>query len=426
MNRKAQKKDVVPCLRFPEFRDAGEWEVKRLGELTNPITERVGSKKLIPLSITSGVGFVSQTEKFGRDISGWQYQKYVVLKKGQFSYNKGNSKTFPQGSIYQLREFEKAVVPNAFYSFEFKDNYVPAFFKGYFEKNFHGQQLARFITSGARSDGLLNISAKDFFNIILPTPSDRSEQQKIADCLSSLDELIELEARQCEALRQHKKGLMQQLFPREGETTPRLRFPEFRDAGAWEVKRLGKISEVVRGGSPRPISQFLTDKKEGLNWLKIGDILEGAKYVVATQEKIKPSGSTKTREVVPGDLILSNSMSFGRPYIMKIKACIHDGWLAITRISELQTNEFLYYFVMSGPAQQYLHDAAAGGGVRNLNADIVKLLPVSIPSEVKEQQKIADCLSALDELIELQSQKVEALRQHKKGLMQQLFPQEVA
>ncbi len=204
---------LVPRLRFPEFRDAGAWEAKRLGELTNRITERIDSKKLTPVSITSGAGFVSQAEKFGRDISGRQYEKYIVLKEGQFSYNKGNSKTFPQGAIYQLREFKEAAVPNAFYSFEFKDDYVPEFFRGYFEKNFHGHQLVRFITSGARSDGLLNIGANDFFSIVLPTPRSRAEQQKIADCLSSLDELIELQSQKVEALKQHKKGLMQQMFP---------------------------------------------------------------------------------------------------------------------------------------------------------------------------------------------------------------------
>ncbi|WP_294031973.1 restriction endonuclease subunit S, partial [Thiolapillus sp.] len=208
-----KKKSLVPRLRFPEFREAGAWEVKRLGELASRITGRVGSKKLIPISISSGVGFVSQAEKFGRDISGKQYEKYIALERGQFSYNKGNSKTFPQGSIYQLQEFEDAAVPNAFYSFEFKKKYVPEFYNGYFEKNFHGHQLARFITSGARSDGLLNISAADFFSIVLPTPTNRDEQQKIAHCLSSLDEVIGLQAKKVQALKQHKKGLMQQLFP---------------------------------------------------------------------------------------------------------------------------------------------------------------------------------------------------------------------
>ena len=161
-----KKKSVVPRLRFPEFRNAGEWEVKQLGEISNRIVEKVCDEELVPVSITAGTGFVSQVEKLGRNISGKQYKNYVRLRKRQFSYNKGNSKVYPQGCIYQLHEFEEAAVPNVFYSFEFRKDYVPEFFEGYFELNYHGKQLAKYITSDARSDGLLNISADNFFNII--------------------------------------------------------------------------------------------------------------------------------------------------------------------------------------------------------------------------------------------------------------------
>ena len=175
--------------------------------------EKVENRKMTTVSISAGVGFVSQAEKFSRDISGQQYKNYVVLRNGDFSYNKGNSKKFPQGCIYKLKEFEEAAVPNAFISFKFKDNYIGDFYQGYFDNNYHGKQLQKFITSGARMDGLLNISPNDFFTILFPTPKNPKEQQKIADCLSSLDELITAEAQKLDALKTHKKGLMQQLFP---------------------------------------------------------------------------------------------------------------------------------------------------------------------------------------------------------------------
>ena len=205
---------------------------------------------------------------------------------------------------------------------------------------------------------------------------------------------------------------------------PRLRFPEFRDAGEWEVKRLGIIAKVIRGSSPRPISQFLTKDDDGFNWLKIGDISNESKYVYSTEQKIEKSGVSKTREVYPGDLILSNSMSFGRPYIMGIRACIHDGWLALTDLKYGLSSEFLYYFILSDHSQRRLHDAAAGGGVRNLNVDIVKFLSIATPICAKEQQKIADCLTSLDDLIRAGEAQLVALKDHKKGLMQQLFPRE--
>ena len=205
---------------------------------------------------------------------------------------------------------------------------------------------------------------------------------------------------------------------------PRLRFPEFLDAGEWAVKRLGIIAKVIRGSSPRPISQFLTKEDDGFNWLKIGDISNESKYVYSTEQKIEKSGASKTREVYPGDLILSNSMSFGRPYIMGIRACIHDGWLALTDLKYGLSSEFLYYFMLSDHSQRRLHDAAAGGGVRNLNVDIVKFLSIATPISSKEQQKIADCLASLDDLIRAGEAQLVALKDHKKGLMQQLFPRE--
>ena len=213
--------------------------------------------------------------------------------------------------------------------------------------------------------------------------------------------------------------------PRDAEPslTPKLRFPEFRDRPAWLETTLGQRSEVLRGGSPRPIDGYLTADSTGLNWLKIGDVEKGSKYVTQTQERVRREALSKTREVNPGDLILSNSMSFGRPYILQIKSCIHDGWIAVTEINDEIDRDYLYYFISSSGSQAYFEDNAAGGGVRNLNADIIKTLPLVYPQK-REQQKIAECLSTLDELIGAESQKLDALKAHKKGLMQQLFPRE--
>ena len=205
------------------------------------------------------------------------------------------------------------------------------------------------------------------------------------------------------------------------QNVPQLRFPEFRDE--WKEMQLGKLSIILRGGSPRPIDSYLTSEANGLNWLKIGDVDKESKYIVETKERVKKSALKKTRVVNPGDLIMSNSMSFGRPYILKIESCIHDGWIAITEIQECIKSIFLFYFILSDSSQLYFLNAAAGGGIKNLNADIVKLLPVSFP-EKNEQQKIADCLSSLDELIDAEAQKLGSLKDHKKGLMQQLFPAE--
>lgn len=204
---------------------------------------------------------------------------------------------------------------------------------------------------------------------------------------------------------------------------PKLRFPEFREAGAWEEKILDDFATIVRGGSPRPIDEYITNDANSLNWLKIGDIDKESKFVTSTQEKVIPAALTKTRVVNPGDLILSNSMSFGRPYILEIQTCIHDGWIAVSEIKSRIDRDYLYYLMMTSASQTYFSKNAAGSGVQNLNADIIKLLPVAYPNK-KEQQKIADCLTSLDDLIRLEAEKLAAIKAHKKGLMQQLFPAE--
>jgi len=401
-----KKKAMVPKLRFPEFRDAGPWEVKRLGEISDRIIEKVGDRELVPVSITAGTGFVSQIEKFGRNISGKQYKNYILLRKGQFSYNKGNSKTFPQGCIYQLREFEEAAVPNAFYSFAFRRDYVPEFYKGYFETNFHGKQLIKYITSSARSDGLLNISPNDFFSIILPTPIDKDEQQKIADCLSSLDELIELQTQKLEALKAHKKGLMQQLFPQEGETTPRLRFPEFRDAGPWEVKRLGEVCDVL-DNLRKPITS--TKRRPGpypyygasgvIDY--IDDYIFDERLLLIGEDGAKWGPYEKTAFIVEGKYWVNNHAHVLRPTL--VIDTLLENWLTVSDISIYVT----------------------GAAPPKLTLDNLKSIRVPIPPNRDEQQKIADCLSSIDEVIELEAKKLDALKAHKKGLMQQLFPQEV-
>jgi type I restriction enzyme, S subunit len=204
---------------------------------------------------------------------------------------------------------------------------------------------------------------------------------------------------------------------------PKLRFPEFQDEAGWANHKLSDLTEVVRGGSPRPIDAFITTEPDGLNWLKIGDVPKDSKYITSTEQKVLKTALSKTREVAPGDFILSNSMSFGRPYLSKIRTCIHDGWIAVTSLPDSFSRDFLYYSMMSEASQRYFENQAAGGGVRNLTVDIVKLLPVGEPLPA-EQQKIADCLSSLDELIAAQGRKVEALKTYKRGLMQQLFPRE--
>ena len=416
MNNKT-KNTTVPELRFPEFQGTGEWEEKKLGEIVDQILEKVGSQKLLTVSITAGLGFVSQAEKFGRDISGAQYKNYIVLCKGEFAYNKGNSKTFPQGAIYELREFDRVAAPNAFYSFKFKNGFVGRFFQGYFDNNAHGKQLMKFITSGARADGLLNISSQNFFGISFLVPKLPAEQQKIADCLSSLDELIAARSAKLEALKAHKRGLMQALFPAEGETEPKLRFPEFQSAGAWEEKELKQLGNLVSGltYSPEDVTE------NGLLVLRSSNIQNG-EIALDDCVYVKPTvkGAHLSR---PNDILIcvrnGSKALIGKNALIpeNMPLSTHGAFMTVFRSPYAK---FVFQLFKTDLYNKQV-SADLGATINSINGSQLLKYKFYIPQEA-EQQKIADCLSSLDSLITAQAQQIESLKRHKKGLMQGLFP----
>ena len=166
----------------------------------------------------------------------------------------------------------------------------------------------------------------------------------------------------------------------------------------WTVKRLADIFEIARGGSPRPIESFLTDDPKGLNWIKIGDATASGKFIKVTKEKIRPEGLSKSRFVNSGDFLLTNSMSFGRPYIMATDGCIHDGWLVLKpRDRKLVDQDYFYHLLGSNTIYEMLSARAAGSTVKNLNTEIVSNLEIKLPP-LDEQRRIAGILDKADEL----------------------------
>lgn len=200
---------------------------------------------------------------------------------------------------------------------------------------------------------------------------------------------------------------------------PKIRFKGFTKD--WEQRKFSELVTIERGGSPRPIDKFITNDENGLNWVKIGDAPEQGNYITQTAEKIRPEGLSKTREVHPGDLILSNSMSFGRPYIMAIDGCIHDGWLAIRDTKKNFDLKFLCTLLgTDGMLNQY-KAMAAGSTVNNLNKELVGGTTVAFPM-VEEQIKIGDYFTTLDHLITLHQRKCEQTKKLKKYMLQKMFP----
>ena len=205
----------------------------------------------------------------------------------------------------------------------------------------------------------------------------------------------------------------------ESMKKPAIRFKGFTED--WEQRKFSELVQIERGGSPRPIESFITDATNGLNWVKIGDAPEQGRYITKTAEKIRPEGLSKTREVHPGDLILSNSMSFGKPYIMGINGCIHDGWLLIRDINNKFDLKFLCHMLGSEQMLNQYRSFAAGSTVNNLNKELVGNTTVTIPSIV-EQQILGRYFEELDHLITLHQRKYEKLQNMKKACLEKMFP----
>ena len=181
----------------------------------------------------------------------------------------------------------------------------------------------------------------------------------------------------------------------------------------WEIKKLGEVCTIERGGSPRPIQAYITESDDGINWIKIGDATDGSKYITSTKEKIKPEGMKKSRFVHKGDFILSNSMSFGRPYILAVDGCIHDGWLVIHDDSNRFDKNYLYYYLGSPNIYNEFKRLAVGGVVNNLNSELVRSVNVCIPPRAEQERIVAelDCLRGVIERKREQLKQLDALAQ---------------
>ena len=199
---------------------------------------------------------------------------------------------------------------------------------------------------------------------------------------------------------------------------PKLRFPEFEEDGEWELKTFSTYITLYRGSSPRPISEYLTQDESGVNWIKIGDTSCVSDFIIRNvSEKITAEGAKKSRLVKKGELILANSMSYGSTYLLELEGCIYDGWFVLREYEDFFDKQFLLQLLNSEYTQKQYKKYAAGGIVKNISSEIV--YSILLPKTSKqEQKKIVSCLSALDELITAEANKIEQLQQHKKGLMQ--------
>lgn len=238
------KERAIPKVRFKSF--SGDWKKLKLSSVTSRVRGNDGRMSLPTLTISARNGWLDQRERFSGNIAGKEQKNYTLLRKGELSYNKGNSKLAKYGVVFMLDNFEEALVPRVYHSFKTTNEASSKYIEYLFETKKPNKELRKLITSGARMDGLLNINYDDFMGIKITIPKIK-EQKKIGSLFKQIDGTITLQQQLLTDYKQFKKALLQQLFPQKGESVPKIRFTGFSDD--WELKELKEfIGEDVSDG----------------------------------------------------------------------------------------------------------------------------------------------------------------------------------
>ena len=367
------------------------------------------------------MGLIPQVEKFGREIAGNSYKNYYVIRKNDFAYNKSSTKEFPEGYISMLKEYEEAAIPNSIFTCfrVIDDEYEPLFFDQLFNTNYHGKWLRKYIEIGARAHGALSIDTKHLWNMPVAVPK-LPEQQKIANCLSSIDDLISTEEKKLSLLNDYKKGWMQKLFPAERKTVPEWRFTEFQNNEEWETAKLINIADYRRGSFPQPygLAKWY-DEFNGMPFIQVFDIDDNMRLKATTKNKISKLASKQSVFIGKGTLIVTLQGSIGRVAITQYDAYIDRTLLLFEKFYRDIDKVFFAYIIQR--LFEIKKQSAPGGIIKTITKQALSEFTVKLP-ERPEQEKIADFLSGIDDLISTQTDRIEALKQHKKALMQGLFP----
>lgn len=392
---KNNENKLVPKLRFPEFQNENEWKVQKLGTLTNiTIGEFVIKTKQNPKSpypvYNGGRSYTGFYDEFNNEAN-----RIVISARGANAgfVNLVKQRYWAGNSCYSVSIINEKIVEIEFLYYYIKEN----------QRRFTDNQQAANIPS---------VSKADVQKFIANYPENILEQKKIAECLSSLDSVITTENQKLDVLIEHKKGLLQILFPQEGETVPRFRFEEFENNGDWKETTLSQVADYENGKAHE------------------NDIEDSGDYIVVNSKFISTDGevrkftNTAFCPTSKGDVLMVLSDIPNGKAIAKCFLVDEDNRYTVNqRICRITPNnlnsKILYYLLNRNP-----YFLAFDDGVKqtNLRKEDVLNCPLMIPEGPSEQEKIADTLSSIDELIIAQGQKLEALQLHKKGLLQGLFP----
>lgn len=384
---------LIPELRFPEFEKDGEWETESLGDVADvyqpkTISQTDLSEEGYPVYGANGIiGFYHEYNHETNQIA-------IACRGsscGTVNFTKPKSWITGNAMVVNVDQFNKIDKEFMFFQLDHAN-------------------LDYLVTGSGQPQITGSIKKHEVF-----IPPLKEEQQKIASCLSSLDELIAAHKDKLDALKDHKKGLLQNLFPQEGERVPKFRFPEFENDGEWEEKKLGEIGDIVTGKTPNTKDKNLWAGE--ILFITPTDIDNNGKYQTTTLRKVVENPGVK--ELPIGTIVYTCIASIGKIAITTKRSISNQQINSIVPF-EKYYNEFLYYSLVN--ITPLIKSMPATSTLPIINKTDFSLFTIRIPQKYPEQQKIASCLSAVDDLIKAETEKIEALKAHKKGLMQGLFP----
>lgn len=398
----------VSKLRFPEFGNKSVIDLENGNDIFDSICDKNHNSDIPVLAITQEHGAIPRDQiDYNVFVTDKSLESYKVVKIGDFIIS---LRSFQGGIEYSL--FHGICSP-AYVILRKKVDVIEQYYKYYFKTSKFIQDLNKNL-EGIR-DGKM-VSYTQFSAILLPKPENK-EQQKIADCLSSLDDLITFENKKLETLKAHKKGLLQNLFPAEGKTVPKWRFPEFNDYGEWENKKLGEICEKIGDGLHGTPEYVLESDYYFVN----GNNLNNGHLEFNNPKYVSKNVALKNNKFLSDcTILISINGTIGNIAYYNNEKIMLGKSIAYLNIKDTQT-KFIFHCLQSYYIRSQFLLSLTGSTIKNLGLQSIRNTNIMRPA-LKEQQKIANCLSSVDELITAQTQKIATLKTHKKGLMQGLFP----
>ena len=412
---------MEPMLRFKadDGSDFPDWEEKALSEIAARVTRKnKGNQTDIPLTISSLDGLVDQRDYFKKTVASKDMSGYFLLRNGEFAYNKSYSVGFDYGSIKRLDKYPCGALSTLYICFGLKPNVKvdSGYLAHYFDSQKWNPEVAAICAEGARNHGLLNVPTADFFDINIAVPS-LPEQHKIADLLSAVDDVIAAQQAEVEVWEQRKKGVMQKLFSQE----VRFKADDGSEFPEWEEKTLGDLGRLRNGYAFKSDSYVPHGKYRVITIANV----QGERYVTELERANTvnqiPDNIASWQILKESDILISLTGNIGRVSLNTGCDNLLNQRVGLFEVfSPISDRQWVFQRLSANDFRNAMEGAGQGAAQKNISRGDVESFPLSVPS-LPEQRKIADCLSALDDVIIKAKNELAKWQELKKGLLQQMF-----